>query len=168
MKVYIVFMIFLQFFSCNQGKFGESKKGDLLITISLRVLEDDKIELFYSGKTSLNRFDENQKFSQLVKGSSKVQKIKFRIPIESNPLKLRIDLGDNRKKKVSIIAVKEIELKRNGNVIRIDESLVNSFFQSNVYLQKTEQGYLRRIVNNKYDPYLVSKPILSKKIKIEL
>ena len=61
------------------------------------------------------------------------------------------------------------KLVLNENVINIDSKTLEVFFQPNIYLERVSNGiYLRKAMNGKYDPFLISKPILDKKIEIEL
>lgn len=182
MKTNFLLLAILLIFSCNDGKKKESVdptenkeakaeviKDDILkIKLDFKVIQDDKFELYYSENDIGVNFGPDDRLAQYVKASNDYQSITFNLPKGIFPTNFRIDLGDNPIKNETPIEIMAITVEWNGNVINIDNSLVSSFFQPNAYLQQTETGYSRKVINDKYDPFLLVKPVLIKKMELEL
>lgn len=139
-----------------------------ILTMFVKVFEDDKFELYYVDDSIDGNFNSKNRLAVYVVGSNEFQTIQFKLPENSLPYKFRIDLGDNGNKYETNIEIKSITLQLNGNTIELDHTTMDSFFQPNVYLQKTDTGYSRKVVDGKYDPFLLAKPVLIKKMELEL
>lgn len=182
MKTKLLLLALLVCFSCNDGKKKESDeptetkeakieivKDDILkVTMDFKVTQDDKFELYYSENDIGVNFGPNDRLAQYVKANDDYQSITFNLPKDIFPSNFRIDLGDNPIKNETPVEIMSIKIEWNGNVIDIDNSLISSFFQPNAYLQQTETGYERKVINDKYDPFLLVKPVLIKKMELEL
>lgn len=138
------------------------------VFINIRVSEDDKFELYYVGDTPDGNFNVNERVAKYIKGSDDFQVVELSLPENIFPYKFRIDLGDNINKYETDIEIKSIIIQLNKEKIEIENELLSSFFQNNVYLEKTPLGYKRKSVDNRYDPFLISTPLLIKKIELEL
>lgn len=153
----------------NRSKEVVSKEDNILtLTMSFKVLEDDKFELYYIDDSIDGVFNSEDRLAVYIKGNRDFQTIEFKLPEHSLPYMFRLDLGDNVNKYETPIEIRSVKLELNGNTIDIDDTIMDSFFQTNVYLQKTNGGYLRKIVDGKYDPFLLAKPVLIKKMELEL
>lgn len=178
-KYRLLLIISLLVFSCKDEKQKEENtnpSSDLTqvtdnifrVSIEAKILEDDKLELFYLGESANTNFNSKERIAKYIKGSNEFQKIEFALPKGIIPYKFRIDLGDNVNKHETEIAITSITLSLNDNEIFVDTPLLNSFFHPNTYLQTTDQGYQRKIVEDRYDPFILSKPVLDQKIELEL
>jgi hypothetical protein len=136
------------------------------VIMEVTVKEDDKFQLFYIDDSPEGTFTPEKRVVVNLKGSDSSQKIQFRLPEKVLPYKFRIDLGENKME--TIILINEIKLQYNDEKIVIDALVLERFFQPNMYLQKTENGYLRKTIEGRCDPFLVSTPLLIKKMELEL
>ncbi|WP_405294441.1 hypothetical protein [Algibacter sp. Ld11] len=138
------------------------------IEIEAKVTEDDKFDVFYVADDPNGSFSSKSMISKRVKGSKDYQRITFELPKDILPYKLRIDLGDNGSKNLSDISIKSFNLTLNDKKIEIDNATAKAFFVPNVYMVKKDLGYGRRVIDGKYDPFLVSTALLNQKIELEL
>jgi len=179
MKRAVLFLVISVFFSCkneDKKKVQETmineqvieKDNIIKISINARFLEDDRFDLFYVADFPENNFNEKERLSKYLKGNDHFQSINFELPNGVFPYKFRIDLGNNENKHLTPIEIKTIMLEFNGNQILIENSELDHFFYANEFLERTDNGYLRKEVNGRYDPFILSKPLLDKKMEIEL
>lgn len=178
-KAVLIFMAILSF-SCKdkvnnketttiEAPKEEVIKDDVIkIILEVKIQEDDKIELFYVDDSPEGSFSGDKRLASYIKGSEDFQLIEFKLPKDVIPYNFRIDLGDNGNKHETDVEVKSIKLQLNENTIEIDNTILDSFFQPNEFLQKTDFGYSRHVVDGKYDPFVLSKPVLIKKMELEL
>lgn len=136
------------------------------VIMDVTVKEDDKFQLFYIDDSPEGTFTPEKRVVFNLKGDDSPQKIQFTLPQKVLPYKFRIDLGENNIE--TIVLINEIKLQYNNEKIVIDSLVLERFFQPNIYLQKTENGYLRKTIEGRCDPFLVSTPLLIKKTEIEL
>lgn len=169
-------------FSCK--KEAESKNVDKLTTllknefiekdfifkvlVNIKILEADKIELFFTDSSSNGIFFQNKRLVKNLRGSKDEQTIEFNLPQNIFPKSLRLDLGENQNKNETDIEINSIEFLYNGKSMSIRKELLNYFFQPNIYMEKKDDVYLRKVVNGRYDPFLLAKPVLIKKMELEL
>src|SRR5690606_29654296 len=146
----------------NESISKNEKDNILKIVIDLKILEDNKIDVFYIGDNPDSGFSVDELVSKRVLGSSNFQKIELELPKDILPYSFRIDLGDNSKREETVVEIKSIKLTLNDNEIDIDNSTLDGFFQPNIYLERVNGGYLIKIVDNKFGPFLLSKPIIDK------
>ena len=180
MKKTVLILIVIICFSCkDESKNKESqivetpkevvvKDNIFILKLDIKANEDDKFELYYVANSPEEGFSRENRTATYIKGNKEYQTVEFKLPKDVFPYKLRIDLGDNGNKYETNIEIKSIKLQLNDNTIEIDQTTMDSFFQPNVYLQKTDNGYSRKVVDGKYDPFLLAKPVLIKKMEIEL
>lgn len=177
-RAVLVFSI-LVFFSCKDEKKSMNTpidtviekvvKDDILtITLEVRIEEDDKFEIYYVDDLPENGFSADKRLANYIKGGDDYQLVTFALPKKVWPYNLRFDLGDNNNKYETPVEIKSITFKYNNNVFEIDKSIMDSFFQPNAYLEPTTNGYSRKAVDGKYDPFLITKPVLIKKMELEL
>ena len=178
MRNIICLILITFFFGCNNEKRRianaapnqvESKKlikdNLLKVIIDITISEDDRIQLFYVDDMPDGAFSAEKRIAHNVKGSNSAQKINFTLPHKPFPFKLRLDLGENNIQ--SAVKINSIELKYNSDSIFIENSVLEYFFHPNIYLEKVDSVYLRKTLNGRYDPFLVSTPLLEKKIELE-
>lgn len=149
--------------SCVNDRSNQRSSFD--ISINLEVSNDDKIQLFYIPFGDSIYRDRNL-VTKKIKASDKPVIVMFSIPII--PEKFRIDLGEQKIE--SPIKINEIKITKNNKVINIEGNTVNRFFKPNVFLKETSQKniFLRQTINNTYDPFMESTPLLHKKIELEI
>ncbi|WP_296382658.1 hypothetical protein, partial [Winogradskyella sp.] len=161
MKRIILALIVLGFLSCKEDKGNstqkkvieevgvekrKTKKEDIFkVTLNIKMLEDDKIELFYLGEFQDGNFNSKERVAKYIKGNNEFQIIELVLPKGIIPYQFRIDIGDNVNKHETQVDIKSINLELNENIINIDNTLLNSFFHPNRYLEKNNTGYLRRV-----------------------
>lgn len=185
MKRTILILIVILNFSCKENKKenpkneGEkevlkvvTKKAEkdniFKLQFEMKLLENDKIRVFYTGNSLEEKFSGEQMVVTSIKGSPEFQTVSINLPVNILPYKLRVDVGENGIKNESPIEFKSIKLELNENSIIINNDIINNFFRPNLYLEKTDNGFQRKIMEGKYDPFFVSTPLLNKKIEIEL
>lgn len=183
---YICLILTLLFaFSCKQG---DNKKGNIKeidnqvvsikkqtkdnrfkVILNLKITENNRIDLFYIGDNPESGFNDKELVSKNILADNDFQVVELELPKNVLPYQFRIDLGDNAQKVETTVEIDYIKLIFNNNVIEINSQTLDVFFQPNIYLEKVSNGvYLRQTVNGKFDPFLISKAILNKKIEIEL
>lgn len=168
---YIIIILFI--FSCKP-EFSkdviEKKHNNFEICVDATVEIDDFFEVFYLNKklTKKNQFTEKKKIKKKIVGSKKNQKILLRLPDSARFYQFRIDLGNNTKhQKVSI---KSIKLSYMNNNILINADLIKTFFFLNKFIDINDSNGVVKIKSNANgkDPFIISKPILIKKIELDL
>lgn len=141
------------------------RNNQFKVIMDVTVKEDDKFQLFYIDDSSEGTFTPEKRVVFNLKGGDSPQKIQFTLPEKVLPYKFRLDLGENNIE--TIILINEIKLQYNNEKIVIDSLVLERFFQPNIYLQKTENGYLRKIIEGRCDPFLLATPLLIKKMELE-
>lgn len=149
----------------NNGQ--TSVNGEIFrVIINVKVLEDDKFQLFYVDDSSEGKYNINKRTVTYVNGKNEFQSVEFKLPANVLPRKFRIDVGENNYE--TAIDIKEIEIKFNNNLIKINDKVLERFFQPNQYLKKLKNNYMRIKIDGRYDPFIDSTPLLIKKIELEL
>ena len=158
----ICLLIFLLLFliACN-NRTQNNKKNNFKITLKARVLQDDKFQVFYVDEKNKG-YSEDNRITTSVYKSQDFQEITFLL--STIPLKFRIDLGENRYE--SIVEIEKVILDNGNDKIELDNSALHRFFESNIYLKRVQKGYSRKALDNRYDPFLESTPLLEKKIEL--
>lgn len=178
-KVIYVFVVVL-FFSCgNNKKKNETididtpstknviqKDNILKIAFDIKVKEDDKFQLFYIDESPESKYNVDSRIVLPIQGSDEYQLIKFEFPPNILPYKFRVDVGENKNE--TLIKIRSVKLTLNNNTIEFDGATIDKFFQPNIYLNKAEDGYERKKVDGRYDPFFTSKAFLIKKMELEL
>lgn len=177
-KTVFIFTILL-IFSCKDEKKSSiapvdvssenvAKDDILTITLDVRTKEDDKFEIYYVDDFSENGYSADKRLAVYVKGNKDYQSITFTLPKEVWPHQLRLDLGENNNKYETPVEIKSIRFKLNNNNFELDGPTIESFFHPNAYMEPITNGYSRKVVDGKYDPFLIAKPVLIKKMELEL
>lgn len=165
--------IYLIFFGCttkDKTNSIEIEQDIFKIHINAIVPEDDIFEVFYLDQNLSEkvRFTKDKKLREKIVGSKTIQKITFKLPNKIYPYQFRLDLGGNRNQQEIII--KSIELSyRNGSII-INSDLIRIFFIINQFIDLNDSNgkiKLKEISQSK-DPFIIARPILLKKMEIEL
>jgi hypothetical protein len=177
--------MFLFAFSCKQGENKNNNINEIedevvsrkkqendnrfKVILNVKMIENNRIDLFYIGDNPESGFNDQELVSKNILGDDEFQVVELELPKDILPYEIRIDLGENSKKVETIVEINYIKLIFNKNVIEINSQTLDVFFQPNIYLEKVSNGvYLRQVVDGKFDPFLMSKAILNKKIEIEL
>lgn len=142
------------------------KDNILKISINIVVPQDDKLQLFYVDDDPEGNFNPDKRLAINVKANDNAQKITFSLPEGVFPYKLRLDLGENSFE--SAIYVNSINLELNNNVIDIENEVLERFFQPNIYLEREGNGFNRKVIDGRCDPFLLSTELLIKKMELEL
>ena len=159
----ICLLIFLLLFliACN-NRTQNNNKNNFKITLKARVLQDDKFQVFYVDEKNKG-YSEDNRITTSVYKSQDFQEITFLL--NTIPLKFRIDLGENRYE--SIVEIEKVILDNGNDKIELDNSALHRFFESNIYLKRVQKGYSRKALDNRYDPFIESTPLLEKKIELQ-
>ena len=167
MKYIICFFVLVNF-GCNSNLGGKSKDKENIfkINLTIKVLQDDKFQLFFTTKPK-EEFNDHNRIFIYVNKAILFQEVLFKLPKGQIPKKIRIDLGENFN--TSDIIIKEIKLTFNKKSIVVNKNAMSYFFKENIYLKYNPNFnvFKPQIVNGKYDPYILSTPLLNKKIEIE-
>ncbi|WNH08615.1 hypothetical protein [Thalassobellus suaedae] len=143
-------------------------KDILKVQLEARVLENDIFDILYVSDSTEGTLNSNDRVGLNVKGSSNMQILEFKLPPKKFPYKLRIDLGGNGIKNETNIEINSINFLLNGKEVKIDSTLLNQYFKHNVYLNKTGNGFERRVFKEKYDPFITADSSLITKLRLEL
>lgn len=149
----ILILIFLLVLGCKNEKL--EFENQLIVKLSLIILEDDELELFYNTALSPG-FTVDNKAKKKITGSDTIQNVFFVLRDDVYPQRLRIDFGNNRGQKQ--IEVKEIKLQYNQAFKSFTKEEVKLFFKTNEYFDfdfETSIG-IGLEKNGRYDPYLES------------
>lgn len=180
MKHVPLLILIVLFFSCQKEKKDTNqlkkdsptskkiKDNIFKIILEVKVINDDKFEVYYVDDYEEGSFNPDKRLAKFIKASNELQTIQFNLPSGILPYKFRIDVGDNINRHETLVEIKSIRLELNSEFMLIDNQLIDIFFNPNIFLVKRDNGYLRRIVDDRYDPFLLSTPLLDKKIELEL
>lgn len=139
----------------------------LKLYLDVIVPEDNHFDIFYTSDSINEPFNTKKKIVTKVNGNENYQTVVWSFPKGVKPYSFRIDLGDNALRKETNIEISAIKLKLNDKSIIINRQILDHFFTANDYLKKTDLGYLRKVDNDRYDPYLLASPVLLAKMNIE-
>lgn len=168
---YICFFVLINLASCNEKKnttvSNDEKaiQNSLKVSMEIKVLEDDKLQLFYFEDSSQINYEDEKRIAKSIKGKDHFQLVEFVLPENIIPSKFRIDVGENGF--LSAVEIKNIKISYNTNLIDIENTVFDRFFETNIFLESSEKGLVRKKINGRYDPFFVSKALLIKKMKIE-
>lgn len=152
-------LIFWAIFSVLSKK--ELKPTKIVIDLETMTLENDIFYIYYLQEGVKKWSDENS-VHQRISGSETVQNLQFELPINKPINRLRIDIGANKNQKP--ILLKSITISSATGVIKINNDFLKSF-DLNAYAILTDNRFSPKILNNRYDPFLVSKPNISKALE---
>lgn len=157
---YIISLLILFFFSCSTERFE-----DTFVKIRLKSLNDERIQLFYTSSEK-ESFNNELRILKKISASNEFQNINFKIPKTTKPIKLRLDLGESQLE--TPIFIHNIEIENGKTSIEVDNETLHRFFKPNIYLKTYDfEKFERKKINGKYDPFLISTPLLDKKIHLE-
>tara|TARA_Y100000385_G_scaffold277795_1_gene325249 strand:+ start:3232 stop:3738 length:507 start_codon:yes stop_codon:yes gene_type:complete len=145
--------IFLLVVGCKNEKL--EFENQLIVKLSVIILEDDELDLFYNSAFSPN-FTANNNIKRKIKGSHTPQDVFFILKDDEYPKRIRIDFGNNRNQKQ--VEIKEIKLLYNKAFKIFTKEEVKLFFKANEYFDfdfETLKG-VGVEKNDRYDPYLES------------
>jgi len=160
----LLFVFFFCTISCKENKQGNN--DDIFkVLVNIKVKEKDEFHLFYIENSIEEGYKEEKKVTYPIVGMSDFQTIEFILPPGVLPKNFRIDVGANRNE--TLIEIEEVRLILNQNEIIINNRVFNRFFKPNVYIERTQNGFMRRIVKGRYDPFFMSTALLNKKIQLD-
>lgn len=168
---YICWLVLFNLASCNEKKNTTASNNEkaiqntLKVSMEIKVLEDDTFQLFYFEDSSQINYEDNKRIAKPIKGKDGFQLVEFILPQNIIPSKFRIDVGENGF--LSPVEIKNIQLNYNNNLIDIENTVFDRFFKTNIFLENSEKGFVRKQINGRYDPFFASKALLIKKMKIE-
>lgn len=143
---------------CGHKETKNHKAHDYLtVILELKVEYDDVFEVYFAENIK-NQYNEKDRLGVFVRGKNSFQKVVFRLPQRTYPLKLRIDLGS--KGIESPIILRQIILTTGvrSKIIPMEE--LKFYFRLNPYLELGKNRFMyRKKIDNKYDPYLISKDL---------
>ena len=125
----------------------------ILVEVEASVPFDDIFYVYYLQEGVKNWSDENSSHLR-IKGSNTAQKLLFEVPIDKKIEKIRIDIGANKQQ--GPIQIKSLVLSSEIDRIELKDS-INTLFSLNVYTLFSEGLYKTREVEDRYDPFLISK-----------
>lgn len=154
-------IIFILILSCKKT----FEKNNFKIIIELRVLNNYRFQVFYKTKV-LENYSDNRRVSKRIEKNFNYQNISFELPNNVIPSNIRIDLGERPNH--NEIKISRIILINKNKKFVIEDKMLIYFFKPNIYLDfdKEKNTLKSKVINNKFDPYLTSTPLLNKKIEI--
>lgn len=154
MKKYIIpFIVFVIAFVLSFVLLGtlKIKPSDVKVEVNAIVPLDDIFQVFYQ-QDGMTYFAEKQSVITVIKGSNEYQKIDFIIPLSDKPiLKLRFDVGSNKKQKPMIIEDFKLVSLRNSSKFNLTKD-----FTRNDWVRSNGDTIYTQVINNRYDPYFTS------------
>ncbi|WP_282134860.1 hypothetical protein [Seonamhaeicola maritimus] len=150
------------------NKEKELKNKVFEVEVLYKISKDDTFQVFYTSLNETENFSSNYTIKKKVLASNDFTSIKFQLPENVLPYKIRIDLGE--KKEQGSIAIQGIKLRYSGNEINIQKELIPQFFLINEFLKYNHKTgiFKSSVINKSYDPFMISSALLNKKIDIEL
>lgn len=162
--IYLAFSLCL--ISCADRE-TKNKEKAFEITISAIIEKNDNLELFYMNTENQSNFSEKRKIRKKIIGNNKHQEIKYKLPLEAFPLKIRLDFGNNIEQES--ISIRKITFKKGNKEFELNGTDLKWFFTTNKYLENVGNGTFKfRSIKDARDPFIISKAILLKKLEIEL
>lgn len=145
---------------------NENVRDNILkVVMEVKVLEDDTFHLFYFEDASQASFEVEKRISVPVSGSDDFQSLEFELPAHVIPSKFRMDVGE--RDLLTPVEIRDIKLNYNANYVELTNSVFDRFFQTNIYLEKSKNTFMRKEVNGRSNPFFVSTALLIKKMHIE-
>ena len=152
-------LIFWFMFSILSNK--KLKPTGITIDLETITLEKDIFYIYYLQEGVKKWSDENS-VHQRIQGSEAFQNLQFELPIDKTINRIRVDIGANKNQKP--IVLKSITISSETGSIAISNDLLNSF-DLNAYATLKDNLFSPKIVNGRYDPFLISKPVISEAIE---
>ena len=150
----------------NEQVYTDDFSNNFIVEIEAKVEKDDVFHAFYLTESFEDYFKGSQAIGKPVKGSQNFQKIKIELPKDTIPSRLRIDFGSNvEQKEIEISSIKLIFEDKN---LAITDSLFSKYFTPNnnvKSIEGTNKVSLNVDDQGKYDPYIIGKVWLNRKLK---
>ena len=125
---------------------------EIIVEVEAIVPKDDIFYVYYLQEGVKNWSDEYSTFLR-IKGSNVAQNLKFTIPIDKKIEKIRIDIGANKKQLP--MQINAISVYSEIDKINLTDS-IHSLFNFNVYTTHENGTYYTKVVEGRYDPFLIS------------
>lgn len=163
MKKAITVLLLIVCVGCKQGKneykqkestiaIGELDNLNLELLLEVKVPMDDIFELYYYESGEKTFSSENFVYNR-VKGSEIIQILKFEIPDNVYPERLRLDFGKNINQEKMTFA--GAILKYGDKEYVFSELEINEQFKPSKFMlfDPETREIITQKINNKYDPY---------------
>lgn len=144
------------FYSCSDKY--DTARNQLKVSMKVLVEKDVKFQLFYCTNYS-GTYEEEHSQTISITGIDSLQDVSFLLPEGSEPLRIRIDLGENRL--MSKMYLKEISFTNGKKVKSFTNYEIAEMFKFNDDAEFIQELGMIKFNNSKdmYDPYLISKNI---------
>jgi hypothetical protein len=151
--------------SCKKNSQKTSADNAFKVSIKIKVKENDKFQLFYVEDTKKESYTENKRITCSVNGKNNFQNVEFTLPPSVLPEKFRIDVGETKVN--TLIEIEEVSINYRNKQVIISDNTFHRFFKPNIYLEKNKNGYMRKTIENRYDPFFISTALLNKRIELD-
>ncbi len=144
----------------------ESEYPNFTILFRAKVLLDDKFRLLYTEELG-EKFSGKEIVFTDVKGSEDFQTIRFVLPKKDiYPIRLRLNVGNNKEQKGIII--ESIEIAHDDNKLKISSTEFYKYFYPNKYIEyNRENGEVTfKEEDGKHFPFFVSRGPLHDELMI--
>jgi len=130
-------------------------KEELVVELNVEYLNNDNVWLFYTEDYQEYTFPVENVIQKSVKGKEGFQLVSFEFPKEIYPERIKIRFSNNKNQHT--IKLKEINISKAKNVLKIDPSNFVNYFNFSKFIS-TSDGYELSLkeVDNLYDPNVVS------------
>jgi len=149
----------------NEQVFIDEFVNDFIVEIDVEVEKSDIFHIFYLTNNFENYFIGKQAIGVSVIGRKEFQKIKFNLPKDTIPTRLRIDFGSNKEQ--NIIKLKSIKISYEDRTLTLTDSLFTKYFEHNKFIDLLGDETMKLILDKegKYDPYIIGKVWLNRKLE---
>lgn len=153
-------LLLLLLFSCKSIQYEPT-----IITLSFKCLNDEIIRLFYIDYVETG-FSTEMMLTKRIQGKDEFQHIVFEIPAKHRPKSFRIDLGENKVE--TAVFIEDIKISYGDKELYISKGIIKRYFKENIYVETLDyHKFFRKSVENRYDPFLKSSPLLEKYMYLE-
>lgn len=139
----------------------EIQPSEIIVDIETRVLENDIFYVYYL-QEGIKKWSDTQSVHQRIKGNKSYQNLRFSLPLDKPIKRIRIDIGANKNQKP--IVINSITIRSEVGILKFEKDFFENF-DLNAYATFNKDKFIPKIVNGRYDPFLVSKPFLAQQIE---
>ncbi len=155
--IYIIVSIVAGVVVFLSARHFEYNPSFLTVELKAEYIEPDRFQLFYAFEEN-PIFIETNSINYRIKGLKGLQTISFNIPLNGKAIVgLRLDISSANNKQKPIY-IESLSIKNNKQSLEYSNNILDAF-TLNKYVQYKEGRFFTRMLNNKYDPFLVSKEI---------
>ncbi|MBW8198974.1 alginate O-acetyltransferase AlgX-related protein [Flagellimonas abyssi] len=139
----------------------EIQPSEIIVDIETKVLENDIFYVYYL-QEGIKKWSDMQSVHQRIKGNKSYQNLRFSLPLDKPIKRIRIDIGANKNQKP--IVINSITIRSEVGILKFEKDFFENF-DLNAYATFNKDKFIPKIVNGRYDPFLVSKPFLAQQIE---